>query len=38
MSCLKPAIDRAYTLADVPEAFRLFGAGDQKGKIIVTMA
>ncbi len=27
-----------YKLADLPEAFRLFGTGDQKGKIIVTMA
>jgi NADPH:quinone reductase-like Zn-dependent oxidoreductase len=35
---LVPVIDRAYELADVPEAFRLFGAGDHKGKIIVTMA
>ena len=35
---LVPVIDRVYKLADVPEAFRLFGAGDQKGKIIVTMA
>ena len=34
---LVPVIDRVYKLADVPEAFRLFGAGDQKGKIIVTM-
>jgi len=42
MSCLKPAnspvIDGLYTLADVPEALRLFGTGDHKGKIIVTMA
>ncbi len=35
---LVPVIDRAYQLADVPEAFRLFCTGDYKGKIIVTMA
>jgi len=35
---LVPVIDRSYKLADVPEAFRLFGTGDHEGKIIVTMA
>jgi len=35
---LVPVIDRLYTLADVPDAFRLFGTGDHQGKIIVTMA
>ncbi|MFQ5747132.1 MAG: zinc-binding dehydrogenase [Gemmatimonadota bacterium] len=35
---LAPVIDGPYKLADVPEAFRLFGTGDHKGKIIVTMA
>ena len=35
---LVPVIDGPYKLADVPEAFRLFGTGDHKGKIIVTMA
>jgi NADPH:quinone reductase-like Zn-dependent oxidoreductase len=35
---LLPVIDRAYKLADLPEALRLFGTGDHKGKIIVTMA
>ncbi len=34
---LVPVIDGPYKLADVPEAFRLFGTGDHKGKIIVTM-
>jgi NADPH:quinone reductase-like Zn-dependent oxidoreductase len=34
---LIPVIARSYKLADVPEAFRLFGTGDYKGKIIVTM-
>jgi NADPH:quinone reductase-like Zn-dependent oxidoreductase len=35
---LAPVIDGPYPLADVREAFRLFGTGDHKGKIIVTMA
>ena len=35
---LAPVIDGPYKLADVREAFRLFGTGDHKGKIIVTMA
>jgi NADPH:quinone reductase-like Zn-dependent oxidoreductase len=30
-----PVIDRAYKLADLPEALGLFGTGDHKGKIIV---
>ncbi|MCK4412388.1 MAG: NAD(P)-dependent alcohol dehydrogenase [Candidatus Eisenbacteria sp.] len=34
---LVPVIDGPYKLADVPEAFRLFGTGDHKGKIIVTV-
>lgn len=35
---LVPVIDRVYRLADLPEAFRRFGTGDHKGKLIVTMA
>jgi NADPH:quinone reductase-like Zn-dependent oxidoreductase len=35
---LAPVIDGPYKFADVPEAFRLFGRSDQKGKIIITMA
>src|SRR5688572_14614022 len=35
---LQPVIDGPYKLTDLPEAFRLFGAGDHRGKIIVTMA
>jgi NADPH:quinone reductase-like Zn-dependent oxidoreductase len=35
---LVPVIDGPFTLAEVPEALRHFGTGDQKGKIIVTMA
>jgi NADPH:quinone reductase-like Zn-dependent oxidoreductase len=34
---LAPVIEGPYALVDVPEAFRLFDAGDHKGKIIVTM-
>jgi len=34
---LVPVTDGPYKLADLPEAFRLFGTGDYKGKIIVTM-
>ncbi|HSL20324.1 MAG TPA: zinc-binding dehydrogenase [Vicinamibacterales bacterium] len=33
-----PVIDRVYKLEDVPDALRLFGTGDHKGKIIVTAA
>ena len=35
---LLPVIDGPYTLAELPEALRLFGTGDHKGKIIVTIA
>ena len=35
---LQPVIQGPYALADLPEAFRLFGRGDHAGKIIVTMA
>ena len=35
---LLPVMDGPYTLANVAEALRLFGTGDHKGKIIVTMA
>ncbi|HEV8339579.1 MAG TPA: NAD(P)-dependent alcohol dehydrogenase [bacterium] len=34
---LAPVIDGHFKLADPPEAFRYFGTGDHKGKIIVTM-
>jgi NADPH:quinone reductase-like Zn-dependent oxidoreductase len=32
-----PVIDGPYAFADLPDAFRHFGSGDHKGKIIVTM-
>jgi NADPH:quinone reductase-like Zn-dependent oxidoreductase len=35
---LLPVIEGPYALSDLPEAFRLFGAGDHKGKIVVTLA
>ena len=35
---LLPVIEGPYTLSDLPEAFRLFGTGDHKGKIIVSLA
>ena len=35
---LEPVIDGLYKLTDMPDAFRHFGTGDHKGKIIVTVA
>ena len=35
---LQPVIDGPYKLTDLAEAFRLFGTGDHRGKIIVTIA
>ncbi len=34
---VKPVIDGPYKLDDVPEAFSLFGKGDHKGKVIITV-
>jgi NADPH:quinone reductase-like Zn-dependent oxidoreductase len=34
---LVPVIEGPYKLADLPEAFRLFGTGEHRGKIVVTM-
>src|SRR5687767_825955 len=34
---IKSVIDGPYRLDEVPEAFRLFGKGDHKGKIVITM-
>jgi NADPH:quinone reductase-like Zn-dependent oxidoreductase len=33
-----PVIEGTYELSDLPEAFRLYGTGNQKGKIVITMA
>ena len=35
---MAPVIEGPYKLAEVPQAFRLFGTGNHKGKIIVSMA
>jgi NADPH:quinone reductase-like Zn-dependent oxidoreductase len=35
---ITPAMDRTYSLSDVPEAFRYFGDGHAKGKIAITVA
>lgn len=32
-----PVIDGPYELSEVPEAFRIFGEGRHKGKVVVTM-
>ena len=32
-----PVIDRRYTLSEVPEAFRYFGEGHAKGKVMITV-
>ncbi|MGZ5135891.1 MAG: NAD(P)-dependent alcohol dehydrogenase, partial [Flavitalea sp.] len=34
---IKPVIDGPYRLEEVPEAFRLFGKGAHKGKIVIAM-
>lgn len=34
---LKPVIDGPYKLEQVPEAFRLFGKGLHKGKVVITV-
>ena len=34
---VKPVIDGPYRMDEVPDAFRIFGKGDHKGKIVITM-
>ena len=34
---VKPVIDGPYKLDDFPEAFRIFGKGEHKGKVVITM-
>ena len=34
---LKPVIDGPYRLEEVPEAFRIFGKGEHKGKLVITI-
>ena len=34
---VKPVIDGPYILDELPEAFRLFGKGEHKGKVVITI-
>jgi NADPH:quinone reductase-like Zn-dependent oxidoreductase len=34
---VRPILDGPYTLEDVPEAFRVFGRGEHKGKMVITV-
>src|SRR5690606_41855673 len=34
---MAPVIDGPYRLEDVPEAFRIFGRGEHKGKMVITV-
>jgi NADPH:quinone reductase-like Zn-dependent oxidoreductase len=34
---VKPVIDRCYPLNEVPDAFRYFGEGHAKGKVVITV-
>ena len=34
---VKSVIDGAYNLKDVPDAFRIFGKGEHKGKVVITI-
>ncbi|HEY6503275.1 MAG TPA: NAD(P)-dependent alcohol dehydrogenase [Chitinophagaceae bacterium] len=34
---MKPVIDGPYRLHEVPEAFRIFGKGEHKGKVVITI-
>jgi NADPH:quinone reductase-like Zn-dependent oxidoreductase len=34
---VKPVIDRLYKLSEVPKAFRHFGEGHHKGKVVITL-
>jgi NADPH:quinone reductase-like Zn-dependent oxidoreductase len=34
---VKPVIDKRYLLSEVPEAFRYFGKGLHRGKIVITV-
>jgi NADPH:quinone reductase-like Zn-dependent oxidoreductase len=35
---VKPIIDGPYKLEDVSEAFRIFGRGEHRGKMVITIA
>ena len=34
---VRPVIDGPYKLEEVPEAFRIFGKGDHRGKVVITI-
>jgi NADPH:quinone reductase-like Zn-dependent oxidoreductase len=34
---VKPVIDGPYKLNEVPEAMRIFGKAEHKGKVVITM-
>ena len=34
---VKPVIDRCYPLSEVPEAFRYYGKGHARGKVVITV-
>ena len=34
---MKPIIDRRYPLSEVPEAFRYYGEGRARGKIVISV-
>jgi NADPH:quinone reductase-like Zn-dependent oxidoreductase len=34
---VRPVIDKCYPLSEVPEAFRYFGGGQAKGKVVITI-
>ena len=34
---IKSVIDKRYSLSEVPEAFRYFGEGKAKGKVVITV-
>ncbi len=34
---VKPVIDRCYPLSETPEAFRYFGGGHARGKVVITI-
>ena len=34
---IAPVIERTYSLADAPEAFRYLGAGHARGKLVITV-
>jgi NADPH:quinone reductase-like Zn-dependent oxidoreductase len=34
---VKPVIDGPYKLEEFPEAFKLFGRAEHKGKVVITM-